>query len=167
MRFVIRQGDRDRIVDVEEEGGRWRLALDGDAREVGVVESDQGSLTLLVDGKAHACDFAAGKGSQVKVHLGQSIFDFEVLDERRARRRVTEGGAGAAGPQRVVAPMPGKVTRLLVRVGQSVKAGEGLVVIEAMKMENELRASRPGTVKEISVQEGQAVEGSALLCVVE
>jgi biotin carboxyl carrier protein len=63
--------------------------------------------------------------------------------------------------------MPGKIVRVLVKAGQAVKAGEGLIVIEAMKMENELRSARAGTVKEISVREGTAVEGGAQLCVVE
>jgi biotin carboxyl carrier protein len=167
MRFVLRQGTRDRVAEVAEEGGRLTVTLDGEARPVDFIEGDQGFLSLLIDGKAHACDFEARKGNQVRVYLGQSVFELEVLDERKARRQLAAGGVGASGPQEIVAPMPGKIVRVLVKVGQAVKAGEGLIVIEAMKMENELRAARAGTVKEIAVQEGVAVEGGAKLCVVE
>jgi biotin carboxyl carrier protein len=171
MRFVLRQGDRETVVEVEREGDKLSVALNGKLRQIDLAEGDQGLISLLVDGQAHACDFDTRKGNQVRVYVGQSVFEVELeteLDsERRARRQLAGGGSGAAGPQVIVAPMPGKVVRLLVKVGQPVKAGDGLVVIEAMKMENELRSARAGTVKEISVAEGAAVEGGARLCVVE
>ena len=78
----------------------------------------------------------------------------------------TAARAGAA-PQRLVAPMPGKVVRVLVKTGDAVHARQPLVVVEAMKMENELRASRDGTVAEIHVREGQSVEAGALLIVIQ
>ena len=167
MRFVVRKGDQDRVVEVAGEGERLTVTLDGEPRKLDLVPGDQGLLSLLIDGKAYACDFDVRKGNQVRVFIGQSVFDLEVLDERRARRQLAVGGSGAAGPQSIVAPMPGKIVRVLVKAGQVVKAGEGLIVIEAMKMENELRSARAGTVKEISVREGTAVEGGAQLCVVE
>jgi len=83
-----------------------------------------------------------------------------------ARGAGTARGA-AGGPARVQAPMPGKLVRVLVRAGQDVGAGQGLVVMEAMKMENEIRAPRAGRVKEAPVQEGQAVETGALLVLLE
>ncbi len=167
MRFVLRQGDRDWPVEVKREGDKLSVALNDKTSQVDIVEGDQGLLSLLLDGQAYACDFDTRKGNQVRVYLRQSVVEVEVLDERRARRQLATTGPGAAGPQVIVAPMPGKVVRLLVKAGQAVKAGEGLVVIEAMKMENELRSARAGTVKEIAVAEGAAVEGGARLCVVE
>ena len=167
MRFLGRSGDRDRVVEVAGEGEGLTVTLDGEPRKVHLIEGDQGLLSLLIDGKVCACDFDVRKGNQVRVSIGQSVFDLEVLDERRARRQLAVGGSGATGPQSIVAPMPGKIVRVLVKAGQPVKAGEGLIVIEAMKMENELRSARAGTVKEVSVREGAAVEGGAQLCVVE
>ena len=76
-------------------------------------------------------------------------------------------GASVGGPARVQAPMPGKLVRVLVSAGQDVGAGQGLVVMEAMKMENEIRAPRAGRVKEAPVREGQAVETGALLVLLE
>jgi biotin carboxyl carrier protein len=81
------------------------------------------------------------------------------------RRR--DGGPAGSGPQRVTAPMPGKVVRLLVEPGATVVPKQGLVVVEAMKMENELKAARAGRVKTVAVAEGQSVESGALLLVVE
>jgi biotin carboxyl carrier protein len=88
-----------------------------------------------------------------------------VVDGRRFRRGA--GGAGGSGEQRVVAPMPGRVLRVLVRPGDEVSARQGLVVVEAMKMENELGALRAGRVREVVVGEGVSVEAGRLLIVIE
>ena len=91
-------------------------------------------------------------------------FDGEALDERtRTIRDITASSAKATGPAPVVAPMPGLIVRVGVKVGDAVQAGQGVVVMEAMKMENELRASAAGTVKAINVQPGKAVEKGTLL----
>jgi biotin carboxyl carrier protein len=81
--------------------------------------------------------------------------------------RAGDGVAGGDGPQQVVAPMPGKVVRVLVSPGDVVEARQGLLVIEAMKMENELRAARAGRVMTVRVVQGQSVEAGALLVAVE
>jgi biotin carboxyl carrier protein len=88
------------------------------------------------------------------------------LNGRRRSRRKEEGGQSGAGPERLVAPMPGKVVRVLVKRGQAVKARQPIVVIEAMKMENELRAGREGLVSELQVNDGESVEAGALLAVI-
>jgi biotin carboxyl carrier protein len=85
---------------------------------------------------------------------------------RRRSGRRDDGAHAGAGPQRVVAPMPGKIVRVLVRAGDAVASRQPLVVVEAMKMENELRAGRSGTIAEIHAQEGQSVEAGALLVVI-
>jgi biotin carboxyl carrier protein len=91
----------------------------------------------------------------------------EVLDERRRLRHKAAGQGGAQGRQVVRAPMPGRVVRVLVEEGQAVEARQGLVVVEAMKMENELRATHAGTVASVKVAPGAAVEAGAELVVVE
>jgi biotin carboxyl carrier protein len=91
-------------------------------------------------------------------------YDVEALDERtRAIRDLAGATAGAVGPTPLVAPMPGLIVRITVSVGDSVAAGQGLVMMEAMKMENELRSASAGTVAAIRVQPGQAVEKGAVL----
>jgi biotin carboxyl carrier protein len=88
------------------------------------------------------------------------------LNGRRRWGRKDDGAHGSSGPQRIVAPMPGKVVRVLVARGDVVRARQGLVVIEAMKMENELRASRDGTVTEVQAREAMSVEAGTLLVVI-
>jgi biotin carboxyl carrier protein len=90
-----------------------------------------------------------------------------VEEETRHLLRTRSGGHGGAAGQVLVAPMPGKVAHVAVSEGQVVKAGDGLLVIEAMKMENEFRATGPGTVKEVRVQAGQPVNAGDVLLVIE
>jgi biotin carboxyl carrier protein len=109
-----------------------------------------------------AGDAAAG---QLAVHVGPSVVPV-ALNGRRHSGRKEEGGHSGSGPQRLLAPMPGKVVRVLVNKGDSVRARQPIVVIEAMKMENELRASRDGVVLELPAASGQSVEAGMLLAVV-
>jgi acetyl/propionyl-CoA carboxylase alpha subunit len=95
-------------------------------------------------------------------------FDGEALDERtRAIRELSRANAAASGPAPIKAPMPGLIVRINVKPGDVVEAGQGVVVMEAMKMENELRATAGGTVRSVEVAPGQAVEKGALLVALE
>jgi len=95
-------------------------------------------------------------------------FETEALDERtRAIRDLSAASAGPTGPAPIVAPMPGLIVRVSVSVGDKVEAGQGIVVMEAMKMENELRATAAGVVKSVEVTAGTAVEKGALLVALE
>jgi len=95
-------------------------------------------------------------------------FETEALDERtRAIRDLSAARAGPTGPAPILAPMPGLIVRVSVKAGDKVEAGQGLVVMEAMKMENELRATAAGTVRSVEVSAGTAVEKGALLVALE
>jgi biotin carboxyl carrier protein len=95
-------------------------------------------------------------------------FETEALDERtRAIRDLSAASAGPVGPAPILAPMPGMIVRVSVKVGDTVEAGQGVVVMEAMKMENELRATAAGTVRSVEVAAGTAVEKGALLVALE
>lgn len=95
-------------------------------------------------------------------------FEGEALDERtRAIREITAASSASSGPAPVVAPMPGLIVRVSVQVGDIVQAGQGVVVMEAMKMENELRSSSAGRVRAVAVSAGQAVEKGAILVELE
>jgi pyruvate carboxylase subunit B len=105
----------------------------------------------------------AGKGTY-QLWLDGHVYDVEALDERaRAIRDLSAATAGPTGPAPLVAPMPGLIVRIAVAEGDVVRAGQGLIVMEAMKMENELRAAGNGAVKRIVVTPGTAVEKGALL----
>jgi pyruvate carboxylase subunit B len=138
---------RAQITDVE--GTPVRMLTVGDEVHRIVVRpgATRGRYTLWVDGFRH---------------------DVEALDERaRAIRELSGASAGPVGPAPLLAPMPGMIVRVTVQVGDAVQPGQGLVVMEAMKMENELRASAVATVKAIHARPGTAVEKGALLLELE
>ena len=107
---------------------------------------------------------AGASGGIVVTYDGRTT---EVTLNGRRRQRVAETPAHAHGDQSVTAPMPGRVVRVLVAAGDAVSAGQGLVVVEAMKMENELRAPRAGRVKNVSVPAGASVDAGRVLVVIE
>lgn len=123
---------------------------------------------LLVDGRSYALTATPGdRRGRWNIAVGAERFAADAVDERtRAIREMTGGGADAA-EKTIAAPMPGLVLRVEVEVGQAVRAGQGVVVVEAMKMENELKAPSDGVVASISVQPGQTVDKGATLIVLE
>lgn len=124
-----------------------------------------GVLSLLLDGRCYTCVLdQASDGLEVLVQ--GSRFPFTVQDPRSLRSRGGRG-AGTEGPKAVKAPMPGRVVRVLVEAGAVVEAQQGLVVIEAMKMQNELKSPKAGTVVRVAVAEGETVQAGDVLIVVE
>jgi biotin carboxyl carrier protein len=154
-----------RTVRVEVRGGdgRYTVALDGRPLVLDLQETSRDFVSLLIDGRNYEVGLERRPGGY-RVVLPDDILDVELAD---AARGAVDVRKVPSGPTRVMAPMPGKIVRLLVAAGQDVAAGQGLVVMEAMKMENELKAPRAGRVRELPVREGQAVETGALVAVVE
>lgn len=172
MVLQVEIGGRVHQVSVERLGfpDRFRFMIDGRVLEVSAGRVDQGTWSLLLpDGSQHLVSVSGNAASGLTVHLPIGDLPVTLPDARRQTRRhsARTGVNGASGPARIVAPMPGKVVRILAAVGQQVQPGQGVVVVEAMKMENEVRAPRGGMVTEVSVQEGASVEAGALLAVVE
>ena len=123
---------------------------------------------LLVDGRSHAITAVPGeRRGQWRLSLAGRRFAAEAVDERTRAIREMTGGADDAADKTILAPMPGLVLKVEVEVGQAVKAGQGVVVVEAMKMENELKAPADGVVASIAVQPGQTVDKGAVLIVLE
>jgi biotin carboxyl carrier protein len=191
MQYEVEIGSRLRNVSVMRTGDGFAVEVDGHSWYVDAVRIDAHRMSLLVrdlSPERHSesalsltCDVAISSGpasAQVIVHVGTMPFAATV-NGRRRRHHVDARGApqgngpeaalaSARGrPQRILAPMPGKVVRVLVRTGDAVRASQPLVVVEAMKMENELRAGQDGRVAAIHVQEGASVEAGALVVVIE
>lgn len=181
MTFEIEVNGRTRAVSVErlKHDGSFRVTVDGTPHLVDAVRVDGGALSFIqLDGEQSEQSSerakAGGRSHRVAVTEGASgeltLTQADgpvraIVNGRRSRR----GGevAGAAGEQRIVAPMPGKVLRVLVQPGQDVAARQPLVVVEAMKMENELSSPRAGRVKDVAAVEGQSVEAGRVLIIVE
>lgn len=127
---------------------------------------DYGTISLLVDDASHSLQLDARAGA-VRVHLRDSVFPLEILDEKRLRMRRTPARLTVEGRRTLEARLPGRVVRLLARPGDPVAEGQGLAVLEALDMENELRSPKSGKVVEVWVQEGQVVERGAPIATVE
>jgi biotin carboxyl carrier protein len=140
------------------------VAIDGQAVEVDARQTDLGLSIVLSDRRVIDAALTGGRAGDWLVQLPH-VSVTATVDGRRFRRG-GPGDAGGSGDQRITAPMPGRVVRVLVKPGDAVTAKQGVVVVEAMKMENELTAARPGTVKEIAVAEGASVESGRLLVVI-
>jgi len=143
----------------------WRVTLDGRPVTADVVEIAPNTLSILLDGQSHEIRVTPSPDGRLKLQTSTREFTAEVIDPRAWRDRrhsLTE----AEGRQQIVAPMPGKVVRLLVKVGDKVEAGQGLLVVEAMKMQNEIRSPKGGAVERVLAKEGQTVNAGEILAIV-
>jgi biotin carboxyl carrier protein len=178
VQYEVDIGGRRFQVVVTRSDGAFAVAVDGRTRQIDAARVDAHTLSLLI-GSAEAVDVpptcnashevtiaASSASGQLDVHVGATALA-AVLNGRRRWGRKDDGGAAGSGPQRLAAPMPGKVVRVLVKGGDRVTARQPLIVVEAMKMENELRASRDGTVAELHAREGMSVDAGALLVVIQ
>jgi len=144
----------------------FAVAIDGRESIVDAVRVDPETWSLIVDGASREVTVVPGRGAgESIVAMGPSSVTVG-LNGRRRWGRKDDGGHTRSGPQRIVAPMPGKIVRVLVTPGQAIRARQAVVVIEAMKMENEVRAACDGAVTEIHAAEGQSVEAGVLLAVI-
>jgi pyruvate carboxylase subunit B len=166
MRYIVDLNGERRELDVEGE----TVTLDGHGILAKVDEIEGTPVRIVTIGsEVHRVIVRRGasKGAYT-LWVDGFRFDGEALDERtRTIRDITAVSSKATGPAPVTAPMPGLIVRVNVAIGDAVQAGQGVVVMEAMKMENELRASAPGTVKAVNVQPGKAVEKGTILVELE
>jgi biotin carboxyl carrier protein len=174
-RFSVKLGGKERIVELGvDDDGHTRVVVDGRERAVELEEVEPGAW-LVREGGAQALAYVDGENGKVGVSIKRGGADpvvvaAEVAEARSARVAALARQAqraGAAGPSTVKSPMPGRVVKVLVRAGERLAAAQPVVVVEAMKMENELRAPRAGTVQEIRCAEGAAVEAGQDLVVLE
>ena len=172
MTFEIDVNGRTRSVSIERTGNhdRFRVTVDGKTTLVDVQRSSDYGLSLL---------FPENGQDGVRISLAPGIVPGELLaylagrtapvivNGRRTGRAGADTGAGADGEQKITAPMPGRVVRVLVAPGDDVEARQPVVVVEAMKMENELRSPKAGRIKDVAVSPGASVEAGRVLVVVE
>jgi biotin carboxyl carrier protein len=164
---ILDGGKREVLVDVEDDGpGCYQVRLGDRLLSVDAFRHDYGTLSLIVDTASYTATFDE-RGSTLRVRVRDAVFPLEILTERRLRMRRALRTLTVEGRQPVVAPLPGKVLRVLVRPGEVVTQGQPLLELEALRMENELRSPRSGTVVDLMVEAGQDVAGGATLLAVE
>jgi len=165
VRFSSSSEEKTRVIELERDGAVWRVKLDGRPFAVDAVEIAPNTLSILLDGQSFEINVTPSPDGKLKLQTASREFIAEVIDPRAWSGR-HHGGVEAEGRQQIVAPMPGKVVRLLVREGDRVEAGQGLLVVEAMKMQNEIRSPKNGSVERVLAKEGQPVNAGDVLCVV-
>ena len=166
MKLEVRIGKSTRIVELEPGADRWRITLDGQPLDADAVEIAPNTFSILLRGQSHEIRVTPSSNGTLTLQTGFEEFTAEVLDPRAWSGR-RHSAVEAEGRQQVVAPMPGKVIRIFVKAGDRVEAGQGLLVIEAMKMQNEIRSPKSGVVERVLAQEGQPVNAGEILAWIE
>jgi biotin carboxyl carrier protein len=171
MKYYAQIDDQPFEIDLIDEK---RLSVDGEVLHFNVRQGSKPEhFSLIIDGRSHQVWIEEGERRQggapptFRVHLRGFDYDVGVEDERSRRlRQFTNSESGSQELGQLIAPMPGMVVKLLVEPGQMVKKGDGVLIVEAMKMENEIRCPVSGEVKEILVSARQAVEKGEILAVI-
>jgi biotin carboxyl carrier protein len=168
MKLHATIGDYQTDILIQDDGARVHAEIDSRAYSLDVRESGAGGYVLMVDGQVFDCriDGRPNSGKPIDVIVGTKTYSVTLIDPKRLR-----GASGAVAHAdeavRIVSPMPGKVVRLLVNVGDQVEVGAGIVVVEAMKMQNEMKSPKTGTVVALKVDVGATVNAGDVLAVVE
>ena len=176
MKYFLTINGREHTLELARgDSGALLCRLDAAPFEAEAAEIAPGVYSLLIGGKSfhvritpspeHRADSASGDSTLYSLQVDGATYDVAVRDPRRWRR--DRSGVLRQGPQQITAPMPGKVVRILVAENQRVEAGQGMIVVEAMKMQNEIKARAPGLVAKVLVAEGQLVTAGEALLVIE
>ena len=166
MKYEVHIGGKTRVVELARDANGWSISLDGAALDVDAVEVGVNTFSILLNGESYEVRVAPLPDGSLTLHTGLAEYVAEVEDPRAWRGR-RHSALEAEGRQQIVAPMPGKVVRVLVQEGDAVEAGQGLLVVEAMKMQNEIRSPKSGRVEKLFVKEGQAVNAGEVLAWVD
>ncbi len=151
-------------LDLNHADGRWSCLLDGRPLQIDAVLARPDVLSLRIGDMSYEVKSECVAGD-LHIWVGSARFAAEVRDPRSLRSRAR--AADDHGPRKITAAMPGKVVRVLVNEGEEVEAGTGIAVVEAMKMQNEIKSPKKGIVQKIPVKEGVAVSAGDVLAVVE
>ncbi len=151
-------------LDLDRVDGRWLCRLDGQELEVDAILARRDVISLRIGNQAYEIK-AEHVANDLHLWVGSKRFAVEIRDPRSLRGRTS--GSDDQGPKKITAPMPGKVVRLLVREGDEVEPGTGVAVVEAMKMQNEIKSPKKGNVQKILVGEGATVNAGDVLAIVE
>jgi biotin carboxyl carrier protein len=154
-----------RVVELERTGNTIRVSLDGQLVHADAVEVAPNTFSILLGGQSFEIRVMPLIDGALQLQAAEHEFIAEVVDPRAWRGRHT--AAEAEGRQQILAPMPGKIVRVLVQAGDKVEAGQGLLVVEAMKMQNEIRSPKNGTLVRLLAKDGQLVNAGEVLAWVD
>jgi biotin carboxyl carrier protein len=146
-------------------GGAAQLSFGGATREAQVSEPEPGMFTIIINDRVYRCALEESPSGAVDVIVNGERIPVAARDKKHLRGQA--GAAAESGQVKLSAPMPGKIVRVLLSAGDEVAARQGVLVVEAMKMQNEVQAPKAGKVAEIKVAEGQTVNAGEVLAIIE
>ena len=162
MRYSISIDGQAYDVEISEVEGRWRCRLNGRDIQADFIQLNARIASILLNGKS----YEVRRDASGAISVDNRRYEVSVEDPRswqgRRRKELRQ-----AGPQRLASSMPGKVVRVLSREGDSIEAGQGIIVVEAMKMQNEIKSVKAGTLQKLLVREGANVSAGEVLAIVE
>ena len=153
-------------VELEQQGESWLCRVDGHEMSVDAAFTARDVISMLVDNQAYEIKREYSILGDSNVLVGPERFAAQVRDPRSLRSRRAAASL-SEGPQKIIAPMPGKVIRILLGENSQVEVGQGILVVEAMKMQNELKAARGGRVLSVAAKEGATVAAGETLATIE
>jgi biotin carboxyl carrier protein len=160
--YDVTIGNKTHRLELRQIEDRWHCRLDGREFSVDAEQVDPQTLSILIGGQSHE----VRRGPEDTLFLLGKRYEVSVEDPRswRGKRRA---GAGTEGPQRLTASMPGRIVRVLAAEGEKISAGQGIAVVEAMKMQNEIKSPKEGTLKKLLAKPGMNVTAGEVLAIVE
>jgi len=162
-RVTLVSGDKEFPLELQDDNGHLEVKLSGKSLDVDAGINVQGGVSIIMGGRSYEVQVEVEDG-QVSVELDGERYQFEIDDGGISG---AGGGRDHGGKVEVKAPMPGKVAKILVGDGETVESGQGVLLFEAMKMQNEIKSPMAGSIVALAVQEGQAVESRELLFTVK
>ncbi|NIT12709.1 MAG: hypothetical protein GTN99_00210 [Candidatus Dadabacteria bacterium] len=159
MTYSFKHNNQLYKLSFEDEGSNLVVELEDSKKQVEFKKLDDYLYSIIINGKSHNLAVMK-KGKEIQVFFQGNLYNFEAVSELEQVR-----GGGGGGANQISSPMPSRVVKLLKKEGEEVQDGEGVIVVEAMKMESELKAPLTGKIKEIKVSEGETVEGGTVLVV--
>ncbi len=165
MTYEVSIDGQDHRLDLTRIEGGWQCRLDGREVALDAVLARPDVLSVLIDGKAFEIK-RERSANDLHLWVGSARYAAELRDPRSLRSR-RGAASGEQGARKLIAPMPGKVVRVLAREQTQVEAGQGVIVVEAMKMQNEIKSPKKGVVQKLMASEGTAVNAGDVLAIVE
>lgn len=164
MKYEVEIHGREVSVELEQRNGRVQARVGPREYDLEVVSPEEGVYTFLAGDRVYEANVWSIEPNSLRVELAGHFFSTTIIDRKHRRPAIERG---IEGRQSLVAPMPGKVVRVLLAPGDEVSMGQGVVVVEAMKMQNEIKSPKSGRVVEVRVVEGATVNANQVLAVVE
>ncbi|MEK6320745.1 MAG: biotin/lipoyl-containing protein [Acidobacteriota bacterium] len=164
MKYEVEVQGREVSIELEERNGRVQARIGSRDYDLEVVSPEEGVYTFLAGDRVYEANVWASEPDSLRVKIGGHLFSTKIIDRKHRRPTIEHG---TEGRQNLIAPMPGKVVRVLLGPGDEVRTGQGVVVVEAMKMQNEIKSPKSGHIVEVRVIEGATVNANQVLAVVE